>query len=251
MEDGEQESIRVAVKESAIDANEAVRDFVDRNGVDVQFPTMAAVMAKVQALSGAGEGPVRVQRAGPQEPRDIDAYVVSDPDRRTRRPDGSVDDELVFDTTATQFGALGETVITAHTHDPPALTYFIRHDLADVDIDPDALSVEVSPDPEPIDPTGVDGVWQPDCLATIYARPGDRLVTRYWCEIKTGRASLERKQEQVMRQHSTAEPVVLVRVTVTGLPQSYSVSFTRVRDAHPADRDDPLFGRDSRLDDFR
>lgn len=170
------EPFRVALKDSATRANEAARRFAESAGRVAAFDSRAAAVERAERLSAEGSARVEIQAAAPQDPTDADAYLVAMPERRTRDPDGSVADGLTFDTTANQYGALGEAVVCHPATNPPVLTYYARQDLG---VPKDAeVRVELDPNPESVvveDGTGSRKRWDPDRRAAstgARSRPG-------------------------------------------------------------------------------
>ena len=214
---------RVAVKETATEANEAARRFAEAEGAVVEFASRAAAVERAKRLSAEGETPVAVQQAAPQDRSGVDAYLVSRPQRRRHDPDGSVATGLTFDTTANQYGALGEALICSPTVNPPVLTYFAREDPDVPDAPADAdLRVELDTSPDPV-VVGTDGKrWEPDCRAAVRLGPDRPLCKEYWCEVKTGDGSFERSQRAAMRAKAREATVLKIRVDVRDLPQSYT-----------------------------
>lgn len=248
----------VAVKDSARRANDAVVDLASERGEVLAFDSGAAAGAAAERLSARGEGRVRIQRAAPQDPAGVDAYLVADPERRTRDPDGSVEAGLTFDVTGNQYGALGEALLAAHPVNPPALTHYARQDLGagsgEEDRQGGDLRVELDADPDPVrfrDGSGTRLTWVPDCRAVARRGPAGRSLATYDCEVKTGDASLERAQRTVMAAQARVTTVLVLRVDVGALPESYSV---RIDEVEPGNPDDGQLldesGRDARLDEF-
>lgn len=73
----------------------------------------------------------------------------------------------------------------------------------------------------------------PDCC--VVARDGwnGEALERYWCEIKTGNASFERSQADVMRRLAAEERVLKIRVSIDDLPDQYSVRIHEVEPGEP------------------
>lgn len=251
----------VAVKRSARRANAAVRDVAADRGEALDYDSEAEAVAAAERLSAEGEGRVRIQRAAPQDAAGVDAYLVADPERRTHDPDGSVERGLTFDVTGNQYGALGESLLLAHPVNPPVLAHYARQDLDGIDADGggrgdgEDFRVELDADPDPVtylDGSGTRLTWIPDCLATARRGEAGRTLATYWCEVKTGDASLERAQRKVMAGKARVASVLILRIDVGDLPESYSVRIDEVEPGDPGDGE--LLdegGRDARLDDFR
>ena len=235
----ESAGFRVAIKPSAVDASDAAQGLIERQGEVIQFDSRDAAEAEAARLSD-GEG-VRlgIQRAAPQDPTDVDAYLVPTPDRNTHTPLESVDGRHTYETTAAQYGALGEALICSYRSNPPPLVRYIREDLTDAavgepDLD-DRLWVDLDGDPDPVVVTNERQVtrlrWIPDCVAYARDRVSGEPFERYCCEIKTGDASFQRDQAAVMAYHATVATVLKIRLDVDTLPEKYTVRIERVEPA--------------------
>ena len=259
----------VAIKASARNANEAVAALADERGHRLSSSDRTTAEEWAADLSERGETPVEVQAAAPQDPTDVDAYLVAAPERRSRTPDGSVDGTMTFDTTATQYGALGETLLCCYESNPPVLAHYAREDLDHLsDAERERLHLDVDCSPEPVEKRGeigksgtseTDGTkrWIPDCRAVARLGPDGSTLREYWCEVKTGDASFERDQRAVMRWKARDATVLKIRFDVEELPDSYSVTVSEVEpfdDALPDDLPpDDASARSSgptRLDEF-
>ncbi|MFC7081682.1 hypothetical protein [Halorussus caseinilyticus] len=220
------ESFTVAVKDSAREVNEAARRVAITEGDRLEFDSETAAHRRARELSEGGETPVKVQRAAPQDPDDVDGYLVAWPERRTQNPEGSPTEGLTFDTEANQYGALGEAVAFTPEVNPPLLTHFARvdADLPDVDFsdrERDELRVELDTDPAPV-VVGSDRRWEPDCRAVVRLGPDRPVLTEYWCEVKTGDGSFERSQREAMRAKAREASVLKIRVELDDLPDRYT-----------------------------
>ena len=250
----EREAFRVALKPSAIEANEAVGALVADRGDTLAFDSRAAAEAEAARLSQRGETPVAIQRAAPQEPADVDAYLVASPERRTHEPVESDDGRLTLETTATQYGALGETLVRAHRVNPPLLTAYVRDDLADgLPDDDEHLRVALDPDPDPVVYVGADAerlCWIPDCVARARDGADGRVLATYVCEVKTGDASFQRDQAAVMAYEARERTVLKVRVDVRDLPDAYTARIEEVAPEAPPAGLSRGSSPDASLDDF-
>ena len=220
----------VRITESAIEANESAAEYASQYGTVVTFDSRSAAADLATLFSRSDGTTVVVQAAAPQDASSVDAYLVARPDRRTHEPSGSVDTGLTFDTSATQYGALGETLITCYGANPPLLTYYARRDL---DRDPDdPVHVDVDPDPAPVTVGAAAGTesqsWVPDCRAVARPDAGGRVLREYLCEIKTGGGSLERDQLAVMQAASRRTPVLKIQLDIADLPDSYTARIRRI-----------------------
>mgnify|MGYP000453350150 CR=1 FL=1 len=222
---------RVAVKDSASDANEAVRRLARAEGEVVAFDSAADAHRRARELSEAGETPVKVQRPAPQDPADVDAYLVAWPERRRRTPDGTPTEGLTFDVAATQYGALGEALVCSPEVNPPVLTHFARVDADCSAREAETVRVEVDADPAPVVVAG-DARWEPDCRAVARLGPDSPVLAEYWCEVKSGDGSFERSQRAAMRAKALEATVLKIRVDLDELPDSYTAW---VRTVDPAD----------------
>ena len=223
------EQLRIAVKESTVEWNEAVRQFRSERGQFATFESRDDAESVAARLS-TPDAPVAVQAAAPQDPDDVDAYLVPDPDRRTHDPDGSVASGLTFDVSATQYGRLGEALVCCQRWDPPLLTYYARHDLAADELATDELCVELDRDPGAV--VTDDGErWLPDCRAVARTARDGRPLAEYWCEVKTGDASFERDQRAGMAWKARRARVLTIRIDPAALPESYTA---RIRAVDPA-----------------
>jgi hypothetical protein len=218
---------RVAVKASARERNEAARRLATTEGEVVRFDSEADAHRRARELSGGGETPVKVQRAAPQDPADVDGYLVAWPERRRREPDGTPAEGLTFDTGANQYGALGEALVCSPEVNPPLLTHFARIDADLSEREGEAVRVELDADPDPVDVAGVKR-WEPDCRAVVRLGPDRPVLTEYWCEVKTGDGSFERSQREAMRAKAREATVLKIRVALDDLPDSYTAWVQKV-----------------------
>ncbi|PSP54898.1 hypothetical protein BRC82_07810 [Halobacteriales archaeon QS_1_67_19] len=238
------DSFRVAVKDSARAENRAVRRLVATNGEVVSFDAEPAAHERARQLSADGETPVKVQRAAPQDPTDVDAYLVAWPRRRRWSPEGSPTEGLTFDAEANQYGALAEAVVCTPRVNPPLLTHYAR---IDADADAEDLRVELDADPEPVAAGPSDRRWEPDCRAVVRLGPDRPVLTEYWCEIKAGDGSFERSQREAMAAKAREATVLKIRVDLDELPDSYTAW---VREVAPDESDAGTDRVNSSLDDF-
>lgn len=93
---GATEPYVVEIKRSARRTNGAASEWVARRGADRTFATKAD--ARRWAVAISGDGPVRVQDAAPNDPDDVDGYLVADPlHRRRARAPGEGGTNATFD----------------------------------------------------------------------------------------------------------------------------------------------------------
>jgi hypothetical protein len=258
---GDEADFVVVAKKSAREANETVAALADERGATLSYPDRTTAEECAADLSERGETPVEVQAVAPQDSTDADAYLVAAPERRSRTPDGSVDGTMTFDTTATQYGALGETLLCCYESNPPVLAHYAREDLdhlSDAERDRLHLAVDQSPDPvEKRDANEKQGAsetmrWIPDCRAVARLGSDGPALRDYWCEVKTGDGSFERDQRAVMRWKAREATVLKIHFDVQALPDSYSVTVSAVEPADGPLPDDATTTSSgpTRLDEF-
>lgn len=214
----------VEIKQTARARNTAVATLYEREGETVTYPSEDRAREAVKELASRGVGPVRLQAVAPQDDSAVDAYLVGasrhDIDIPNRPPEAG----WTFGVDASQYGALGESLLTAGDRAARPLRTFVRYDH---DLDPEApLTVSVDTDPDPISLPGQGRRWEPDCV--IAASVNHRLLDRYACEIKTGDGRLERSQESAIEAAARDLPVLVVFVDITCLPETYDVHIEKV-----------------------
>ena len=230
IEPGAKTGFRVEIKPGALDANPALRTVGDEYGRILEFGTRSNAEVYTAQLSTAG-GPLRVQAAAPNDPADVDAYLLAEHDPSIDEPASVEGETLTFDVGANLYGTLGEAILTG-TPKPHALEWFVRRDLgtdgdegrARVTIDIETDCVVALDDDSSADRL----VWSPDCK--LLARDGrsGELLERYYCEIKTGNASFERDQLATMNALARDERVLKIRVLIDELPDRYSLRILEV-----------------------
>lgn len=217
----------LAIKPGALELNQELRDAHDEYGDILTFATRVEAEAYAAQLSAA-DGELRVQAAAPNDPDDVDAYLLADHQPAVSVPAAVDGDTWTFDVGANLYGMLGEAVVTGGPTSP-ALEHFVDQDLADRTFE-DGLRVRVT-DGEFVSYRDGDGGsrWMPDCR--VEARDGwrGRLIETYWCEIKTGDASFERTQTAAMRRLAEEERVLKVRVLIDDLSKQYAVRIHEVK----------------------
>lgn len=249
IEPGAETGYAVEARADALEVNDALVEAVDAHGRTLAFGSRADAEAYAAQLS-ATDGALRVQAAAPNDPRDVDAYLLAAHDPSIAEPAETDGATWTFDVGANLYGALGEALLLAAPK-PHALYYFVRRDLALDDGDLDrALALDVkrgSPisvaDGDRGDANGRDAdgdcgdrdgrsdgrkTWVPDCR--VVARDGwdGPVLAAYYCEVKTGNASFEREQVDVMQALAREERVLKVRVLVDDLPDRYAVRIHEV-----------------------
>ena len=221
----------VEVKRSARRACKELAAIVDERGPYLAFDSREDAESFVAraTVDEDEQAEIRLQSVAPQDDTPADAYVVAQPERHSRAPEDPEAATWRFHTDANQYGSLGQALLTTPASDPPALTHYVQEDL---DVDAADLRVVLC-DPRPATTSGPDGTvltWLPDVLARARRTSTGGTVREYWCEVKTGSASLERHQLAVMRAKARDPDVTVLqaRVDVEGLPDSYAVRFADV-----------------------
>lgn len=216
------DDFRVAVSDSAVERNEAVAALVAEEGARRRYETAADARDAAAALTAAGGSDVRIQAVAPQDPADVDAYLVGASRADAPVPDGDPADGWSFAVDAAQYGALGEALLTAGDGLATPLDRYLRREL-DASLEAD-LDATVDADPDPVSAPGVAGQWVPDCRASV-ALPDGRGAL-FLVEVKTGDGGLERSQRAVAE--AAEAPALLARVDVSDLPREYEVAFERI-----------------------
>ncbi len=232
VEPGDETGYRIAVKPGALDANATLRDIVQEQGQTLEFGTKSQAERYAKKLSGI-DGELRVQVVAPNDPDEVDAYLLAEHNPSINEP-ASIDGKTwTFDIGANLYGMLGEAILTAAPK-PHALIYFVEQDLDVTEAElEDGLKVTVETDcfvSFDADSRGEGISWHPDCK--ILARDGwnGGVLERYYCEIKTGNASFERSQLATIRELATEERVLKIRVLIDELPDQYSL---RIQEVEP------------------
>lgn len=227
------ESFVVEVKNSALKANAAVAETVEEFERFLTYSSEREAEIHARELTEQGEVRVTTQAVAPQDDTDADAYLIPQPERHVSTPINPEADTLEFHTGANHVGAIGEALITTPWASPAALTHFIKQDLDYTDDSP--LRVKLAHETgrsEYVDDTGRirTKVWQPDCIAKARRGYTDEILAEYWCEIKTGNASFERNQVEVMEEVASEPNVsaLKIRVEIDDLPDKYGVRFKTV-----------------------
>lgn len=223
---------RVEIKPDALEVNASLRTAVEDHGSILEFGSRSQSERYAVQLS-ASSGNLRIQAAAPNDPSDVDAYLLADHNPSVTEPASKTGDTWTFDVGANLYGTLGEAILTS-TPKPHALTYYVRQDL---DVADEALTSELKVDVETdcdvlVGASGSDDrlTWIPDCK--LVARDGwnGEVLERYYCEIKTGNASFERSQLATMKHLATKERVLKIRVLIDDLPAQYSL---RIHEVEP------------------
>lgn len=213
--------MKIEIKESAIKNNEAAE-----NGEMITTASIEEAEALASKLSVAGGEPVSLQSTAPQDSTTADNYLVHRPTRQTHSPIDPDPDIWTFQTTANQYGALGEALFTRGA---PALRYFIKQDLERDDIWIRLMAPRHAVKHGTVTREIRNNLsWSPDTVAFAYGE--DSVQQEYWCEIKTGDASFQRQQTEGMAHLDSIDgiSVLKIRVWIDDLPDQYSVRIEKV-----------------------
>ncbi len=209
---------RVFLTESAQDANSRAESHVEQEGQILTFRSKQAVEDLVDDWSTDGTR-LRVQQAAPNDPREVNAYIVPNPVRHTSKPKKSNKEGLVFDTTANQYGELGEAVVAGSYGISPGLKYYIKQN---IDLPPgDEYKITKRSSSRISDSIEYDGSWTPDLIIDIKRIENWETYETLYCEIKSGNASFERRQKEAMQSLAKDYKVLKIRVDITELPSEY------------------------------
>lgn len=221
----------VEVKSGALTVNNRLREIVDQYGERLEFGSRHKAEQYARQLS-TSDGSVKIQAAPENDPSGIDAYLLADYNTSTTEPATTNDGEMTLDVGANLYGELGETVLLGPSK-PHALIHFVREDLEIskrelnhglyVDIE---VGILVAPEE-----ADLNGGWIPDCVVIAQDGRNGELLKKYFCEIKTGDASFERSQVEVMEALARTERVLKIRVDIEDLPYQYSIRINVVEAA--------------------
>lgn len=229
---------RVAIKDSACRADPELSELREEQGEIIEFESN--LEAKRTLIEGRGLEGLGFQKPAPQDPQDVDAYLVllpdSDPDPEERGP---AEEGWRFRMSANQVGALSEALFDAQPSNPPPIVAYACRDLS---LEADEIRVEVNRAPEAVGKLefyGGDGRWLPDFEFVVRRVPdgsssgrGGPVLKRYIAEVKHGSASFERHQRERMRELAEEAgedtDVLVIRVELIGAPQEYGVRIRRL-----------------------
>jgi hypothetical protein len=234
IEPGEKTGVVVEAKSGALEVNEELSEAAETHGRTLEFGSRSHAEDYASQLSASG-GSLRVQAAAKNDPSDVDAYFLAEHSPSIREPAQVEGDTLTFDVGANLYGALGEAILL-EAPKPHAIHYFVREDL---DFDEDELEEGLNIDVQSgrfvsvgIDTDGERKNWVPDCTLVVKDGWDSPTIERYYCEIKTGNASFERKQVAAMEQLAQEERVLKIRMVIEELPDQYSL---RIQEVSPSD----------------
>lgn len=229
--DPDEAPFTVALTDAACEASATVAELREQRGEHVTYDSRRA--AETDLLDPDRPG-LRFQAPAPNDPTDVDAYLV-----KLRDPDpapadrGPASGGWEFAATAQQVGALAEALFAAYRYDPPPIVAYVARDL---DLAPDAFRVVVDPDDAPRIPPAIEDRWRWDVHFAVHRRTPDAggrgpLLRHYLAEVKHGGASYERAQRATMERIAREVPnvaVLAIRVDLEGVPQTYSLTIDAV-----------------------
>jgi len=230
IEPGNRTGFVVEAKPGALDVNETLVDDVESHGRILDFGSRTHAESYARQLSASG-GALRIQAAAENDPSEADAYLLADHSPSIKEPALVDGDTWTFDVGANLYGALGEAILLEAPR-PDAIHYFVRQDLA---LDDGELENGLKFDVEPgkflsVGDDGERNSWVPDCRVVVRDGWNGPVLERYYCEIKTGNASFERSQIEVMEQLAREERVLKIRMLIEELPDRYSL---RIHEVEP------------------
>lgn len=230
----------VALKPSACEASAAIAALREESGEVITYESkQEATRTLIDDIDCPG---LRFQGPAPNDPTDVDAYVVKlrDPEP-TPAERGPPEDGWTFNMRAQQVGALAEGLFHAYGWNPPPIVAYAANDLG---IDSDEFRVEVNSTPRSVGEFefhGGDGKWIPDvefvvhrCTASHSSSNGGPVMKRYLAEIKHGSTNFERNQRAQMTQFAQEMgndlDVLIIRVDLDGTPKTYDLTIRSVTD---------------------
>jgi len=230
----------VALKPSACKASAEIAALREESGEVITYESEGeAARILIDDVDSPG---LQFQRAAPNDPADVDAYLVKlrDPEPSPAER-GPPEDGWTFNMRAQQVGALTEALFHAYGWNPPPIVAYASRDL---DLDPDAFRVKVNSRPESVGEFefyGGDGKWIPDfefvvhrCTTSSPSGYGGPVVQRYVAEVKHGSTSFERNQRTQMvklaQDGGSDLDVLIVRVNLEGTPKTYDLTIRSVAD---------------------
>lgn len=210
------------IKDSALEANQRVRELVAAEGARLEFGSRADAEFLAADLCTDG-GRVRVQKAAPQDQAGVDGYLIRFPRRHKYEPKTVDGSRFTFDVTANQYGELGRALVHGAYGVSPAIKHYLHYE--------HGHSLEQSqrfravPEPDLPADLSAEISWSPDLLIQP---PKGTPGPGYYCEIKAGAASFQRGQFDDMKRVAQRHNVLKIRVDITNLPTEYTVRIDQV-----------------------
>jgi hypothetical protein len=212
---------RVALKQSAREQNCRVGEIVSEEGPVKQFNSRSEAEEFADEMCSSGD-PVRLQSPAPQDPADVDAYLISDTQRNEWEPIESNGQSVTFPVGANTYGGLGFGLVYLEGKTSPALAHYFTEQAP-----PSKQGRVVWVDAEPQLPDEIEVGWSPDLR--IEVSPGDASSNDvYFAEVKSGNSSFERQQRDDMQRVSEDYGVLRIRVKLARLPKEYTVLIAEV-----------------------
>jgi hypothetical protein len=214
----------VLITDSAQEANPAASNQVESEGDRKSFRSRQAAEEFADRLSRSGTR-LQIQKVAPQDDRDINAYLVPNPEKHIWEPKESEKQGLTFDTTPNQYGAIGEAVVAGDYGIAPGLQHYLKQH---VNIPDDEYKITRRQDASIPSSVEYDGSWVPDLVVDIKRRADWATIATHFCEIKSGDASFERRQREGMESLAETHTVLQIRVDIEALPDEYTLRIDTV-----------------------
>ncbi|WGI17141.1 hypothetical protein [Methanonatronarchaeum sp. AMET-Sl] len=114
----------VEIKQSAIENNEDVKEYVYQNGRTISFDSKKETEELVDELTENQEN-ICLQKSAPQDRNKLDEYIIHFPKQYKYKPKKDSGNEFVFELTGNQIGAIGESIVYGHYILAPALKHYL------------------------------------------------------------------------------------------------------------------------------
>ena len=215
---------RMEIKGNAIKLSSAIRDVSEERGHIVEFESEEAAESWKNKFS-VENGQIRISTVAPQDPRDLDGYLIGFPERNTHEPKQTEKVGLTFDVGANLYGEIGEALICGSYGLSPGIQYYFFEEVEGVNQQDNWIRSISRPNLANITDSEIS--WSPDCLIEV----GDyetSSTAQYFCEVKTGDASFERNQVEGMERVAKNYNVLKIRVIIENLPEEYTVRINEV-----------------------
>lgn len=214
---------RVALKASAREANGRVDAIASTEGSLEEFESRRHAQQFTDEMCGRG-GAVRLQSPAPQDPMDVDAYLISDTQQTEWEPISVDEQSATFPVGANTYGGLGRGVVYLDGRASPALSHYFTEQAPS---SKQGQVRHVDAEPEVPDDLGADIGWSPDLRIDV-SRGGRSETDIYFAEVKAGASSFERQQRDDMQRVSEEYGVLRIRVKLAELPEEYTVRIAEV-----------------------
>lgn len=215
---------RVALKESAREQNRCVREIVSEEGPIKQFNSRREAEKFADEMCALG-GPVRLQSPAPQDPADVNAYLVSDIQRNEWEPIESNGQSATFPVGANTYGGLGFGLVYLEGKTSPALAHYFTEQAPS---SKQGRVLWVDAEPQLPDEFKREVGWSPDLRIEV-SSGGRSSNDVYFAEVKSGESSFGRQQRDDMQRLSQEYGVLRIRVKLDKLPEEYTVRIAEVK----------------------